>query len=60
LLKSGALLDLAEVLRLGGRDAEAKVAIEQVAELAELKGSAVMARAARALSALPGDPSLVG
>jgi hypothetical protein len=47
------------VLRLAGRDAEARVAIEQVVELAELKGSAVMARAARALSALPGDPSLV-
>jgi len=59
LLKFGAFLDLAEVLRLGGRDAEAKVAIEQVVELAERKGSAAMARAARALAALPGDPSLV-
>jgi len=60
LLKFGALLDLAEVLRLGARDAEEKVAIGQAVELAELKGSAVMARAALDLGALPGDRSLVG
>ena len=59
LLKTGALLDLAEVLRLAGRETEANVAIEQVVELAELKGSAVMSRAARDLVALPGDRSLV-
>jgi hypothetical protein len=47
------------VHRLAGREPEAKAAIDQAVELAELKGSAVLARAARDLAALPGDRSLV-
>jgi class 3 adenylate cyclase/tetratricopeptide (TPR) repeat protein len=47
LLKFGALLDLAEVQRLAGRDTRA--ALEQALELAEAKSSTVMAAAAEGL-----------
>jgi class 3 adenylate cyclase/tetratricopeptide (TPR) repeat protein len=59
LLKFGALLDLTEVQRLARREDDAQEALREALELAELKGSAVMARAARDLAALPGDRSLV-
>ena len=59
LLKFGALLDLAEVLRLAGREDESRAALEEAQALAELKGSAVMSSAARDLLAALDDRSLV-
>jgi tetratricopeptide (TPR) repeat protein len=59
LLKFGALLDLAEVQRLARREDDAQEALHEALNLAELKGSAVMSRAARGLSALMGDRPLV-
>ncbi len=60
LLKFGALLDLVEVLSAShGARTEAQEALREALNLAELKGSAVMSRAARDLAALPGDRSLV-
>ena len=47
LLKFGAWLDLAEVLRLAGREEEAREALAQAGELAEIKGAPVMVAAAR-------------
>jgi class 3 adenylate cyclase/tetratricopeptide (TPR) repeat protein len=59
LLKFGALLDLAEVHRLAGQDAESRAALEEARKLAELKGSPVMVSAARSLLAALDDRSLV-
>lgn len=58
LFKFGALLDLAEVLRLAGRDADAHAAVEQARAQAADKASEAMSSAARGvLAAL--DSSLV-
>ena len=58
LLKYGALLDLAEVLRLARREDEARTALVGAKSLAEQKGSEVMSSAADALLAAL-DRSLV-
>ena len=58
LLKYGALLDLAEVLRLARREDEARTALMGAKNLAEQKGSEVMSSAADALLAAL-DRSLV-
>ena len=58
LLKYGALLDLAEVLRLARREDEARTALVEAKSLAEQKGSEVMSSAADALLAAL-DRSLV-
>ena len=47
LLRFGALVDLAEVLQLAGRTEEARDALAQAGELAEIKGAPVMVAAAR-------------
>jgi Flp pilus assembly protein TadD len=47
--QASALLDLGEVLRLAGNEAEAKIAIEEAAELFESKGNLVLAAKARDL-----------
>jgi class 3 adenylate cyclase/tetratricopeptide (TPR) repeat protein len=47
--QASALLDLGEVLRLAGKEAEAKIAIEEAAELFESKGNLVLASKARDL-----------
>jgi class 3 adenylate cyclase/tetratricopeptide (TPR) repeat protein len=49
LLQHGAFLDLAEVLRLGGRKDESRDAIAHALALAEQKGSSVMVAATRAM-----------
>jgi class 3 adenylate cyclase/tetratricopeptide (TPR) repeat protein len=59
LLRYGALLDLAEVLRLADRHADAQAALEQALQVAALKGSSVMAEAVTNLVTAPGDRSLV-
>jgi Flp pilus assembly protein TadD len=48
-MRAGALLDLARVLRLAGRDAEARPLAGQALELAERKGHVVAAGQARDL-----------
>ncbi len=54
LLKYGALLDLAEVCRFSGSDDDARAALEEALELAELKESPVMVAEGQArLAALP-------
>ena len=58
LLRFGALLDLAEVLRLAQREDEARAALRDAQALAEQKGSPVMASAASGLLAAL-DRSLV-
>jgi tetratricopeptide (TPR) repeat protein len=47
LFKFGALLDLAEVLRLAGRESDAQAAVDEARLHAEEKASAVMSSAAR-------------
>ena len=59
LLKFDALLDLAEVQRLAGREDESRAALEEAEALADLKGNVVMSSAARALLAALDDRSLV-
>jgi class 3 adenylate cyclase/tetratricopeptide (TPR) repeat protein len=58
LLKFGAYLDLAEVLGLAARMDEARAALAQALELAELKQSAVMVAAAQKLLAAATEQSL--
>jgi DNA-binding SARP family transcriptional activator len=50
-LRADALMDLAEVLRLGGREGESAPVVRQALELYEQKGNAVGAGRARALLA---------
>jgi predicted ATPase len=47
--QASALLDLGEVLRLAGKDADAREAIEEAVELFEQKGNLVLAAKARTL-----------
>jgi tetratricopeptide (TPR) repeat protein len=49
LLQHGALLDLAEVHRLAGRDDQARAALEEALRLADVKQSPVLGAAARGL-----------
>jgi class 3 adenylate cyclase/tetratricopeptide (TPR) repeat protein len=60
LLKYRANVDLAEVLSIAGRQAEAEEAIRDALELAELKRSQVMVAAAQTLLAAATERSLVG
>jgi len=59
LLKYGALLDLAEVYRLANRTPDARAALDDALELAELKGSQAMTAAVQRQHLTPGDRSLV-
>ena len=59
LLRFGALLDLAEVRRLAGRETDARAALDEALDLAELKGSPVMARAVQDVLAALRDRSVV-
>ncbi len=59
LFKFQALLDLAEVYRLAGREAAARDALEEAAELARLKGSVVLAHKAQRLMEALGERTLV-
>jgi tetratricopeptide (TPR) repeat protein len=54
----GALLDLAEVLRLAGDPVGRQAALDEAVGLAERKGSAVMAAEARALAGSAVSPSV--
>jgi hypothetical protein len=53
--RAGSLLDLAEVLSLGGRQREAGHAIEAAVDLFERKGNVVSAERARASLTLLND-----
>jgi tetratricopeptide (TPR) repeat protein len=59
LLRFGALIDLAEVHRLAGREVDAHAALDEALRQAEVKGSPAMAAEVRAFRAKLVDESLV-
>jgi ATP/maltotriose-dependent transcriptional regulator MalT len=59
LLKFDALLDLAEVSRLAGLEADARAALEEAQDIAERKGSPAMSAVVQGRVGAPSDRSLV-